>query len=209
LRSRADIFRLAHFDTGCGGPYHARAMGNLLRDRRTPSELAAIGQVIDFSEKIGGFERLAEIIKGDLDTLNPDKLPPDWRDRVVIGQLSFGFADAHNSLPMLEGKAAATIDVVCQRCLDAFQMPLAVELRLLFGGDESGLAADDGYEVWDLEDDNIRPLDIVEEALIMAMPLAAKHVDSKTCGKSEEFKGGSGERIRPFAALKSQMENNN
>ena len=52
LLLRSDNFRAVHFDSGSGGTYHARAMGNTLRDRRTPLELAASGQVIEFSEKI-------------------------------------------------------------------------------------------------------------------------------------------------------------
>jgi len=206
LRGGSDIFKDALFDTGSGGPYHARAMGNPLRDRRTPSELAASGQVIDFSEKINIFERLAEIVGGDLETLDPDRLPPDWRDRVVSGQLNFGFADAQDGLPMLQGKVTVTLDLVCQRCLEAMQLPLAVELRLLFGGDESAAVRDDGYDIWELEEDTLRPLDLVEEALIMAMPLVAMHFDSKTCQGPEQEEQHSGEKIRPFAALRSQME---
>jgi uncharacterized metal-binding protein YceD (DUF177 family) len=209
LRRGADFFLARHFDSGSGGPYHARAMGNPLRDRRTPSELAASGQVIEFTEKISEFEQLAGIIADDLETLDPDKLPPDWRDKVVAGRLSFGFADAHKHLPMLQGKVAATVDGVCQRCLGAMQLPLVLELRLLFGSDESAALSDDGYEFWELEEDKLRPLDLVEEALIMAMPLTAMHVDNKVCvapGKCEE---DPGEKLRPFALLKSQMGNDN
>jgi uncharacterized metal-binding protein YceD (DUF177 family) len=184
-------------------------MGNPLRDRRTPSEWAASGQVIEFSEKIGEFNRLERIVKGDLDALDPDKLPPDWRDKVVAGQLSFGFADAHNGLPVLAGKVSATIDAVCQRCLEAFELPLEAELRLLFGEEGVSPTEGTGYEVWQLDEDDIRPLDLVEEALIMAMPLAAMHVDSESCGGPEEQEQDSGDRIRPFAGLRSQMEDEN
>jgi len=184
-------------------------MGNPLRDRRTPSEWAASGQVIEFSEKIREFERLAGIVGGDLETLDPDKLPTGWRDRVVAGKLSFGFADAHDSLPTLQGDAEVTIDVVCQRCLAAMQLPLQVELRLLFGSDDSSALGDDEYEVWELEEEKLRPMDLVDEALIMAMPLVMKHVDSETCRGPEKEKQGSGERTRPFANLKSQMEKDN
>jgi uncharacterized protein len=181
-------------------------MGNPLRDRRTPSELAASGQVIDFSEKLSQFARLAVIVKGDLDILDPAKLPPNWRDAVVAGQLSFGFADAQNGLPGLEGEVATTIDAVCQRCLEPFQLSLDVELRLLFGREESAAADEDGYELWELEEEKLRPLDLVEEVLIMAMPLAAMHVDDETCHEPTETGQGPGEKLRPFAALKSQME---
>jgi len=181
-------------------------MGNPLRDRRTPSELAEIGQVIEFTKKISDFEKLAEIVEGDLGTLNPDKLPPNWRDTDVTGQLSFGFADAQKGLVRLQGQVDATIDAVCQRCLESFHLPLAVKLRLLFGSDESTVADDEGYEVWELEGDTLRPQDLVEEILIMALPLAAMHVDSETCRAAEAVEESSGKKTRPFAALKARME---
>ena len=198
-----------HFDSDRRGPYHARAMGNPLQDRRTPSEWATSGQVIEFSQKINDFEKLAGIVKADLDTLDPDKLPRAWRDTVVTGQLSFGFAAAQGGVPALQGKVTAKIDVVCQRCLETMQLPLVVDLQLLFGGDGSVSAEDGGYEVWELEEEKLRPLDLVEEALIMAMPLAAMHVDSKTCHGPEVAEDDPGERIQPFAALKSQMDEEN
>ena len=181
-------------------------MGNPLQDRRTPSEFAEYGQVIEFSAKIHEFVRLSEIVKGDLETLDPDKLRPDWRDSVVAGQLNFGFSSAQGGLPALQGRVDVTLHMVCQRCLEAFRMPLRVDIRLLFGSEDSA-AIIDGYEVWELEEDTLRPLDLVEEALIMALPLAAKHVGNKAC-KEPRQEQGSSDRIRPFADLRSQMEKN-
>jgi uncharacterized metal-binding protein YceD (DUF177 family) len=126
-------------------------MGNPLQDRRTPQELAASGQVIDFEIKISDLEELARIVKGDLESLDPDRLPSDWRESTMSGRLSFGFADAQNGLPMVEGEVAGTIDAVCQRCLDGMKLALSVELRLLFGDVDSTRSADDGFEVWELE----------------------------------------------------------
>jgi uncharacterized metal-binding protein YceD (DUF177 family) len=184
-------------------------MGNPLQDRRTPQELAASGQVIDFEIKISDFEELARIVKGDLESLDPDRLPSDWRESTMSGRLSFGFADAQNGLPMVEGEVAGTIDAVCQRCLDGMKLALSVELRLLFGDVDSTRSADDGFEVWELEEETFRPLDLVEEALIMAMPLSAMHEEESGCHGPESSDTGAGEKIRPFAALKAQMENEN
>lgn len=209
LSPRTDNFLAVHFDSGSGGTYHARAMGNTLRDRRTPLELAASGQVIEFSERIGDFERLAAIVQGDLESLDPDKLPSGWRDSLVSGRLSFSFADAQNELPMLEGRVTATPDAVCQRCLEPFEMPLAADLRLLLGDDESAGMSDDDLEIWELDKDTFRPLDLVEEALIMAMPYAAMHVDDDVCRGPGEKVSEPGDKTRPFAALKSQMEREN
>ena len=183
-------------------------MGNPLRDRRTPQEFAASGQVIDFICKISDLEQLASIIEADLEALNPDKLPAGWRDTDVAGQLRFGFADAQNGLPTLEGEVATTIDAVCQRCLMPLRLPLAVEPRLLFGGAGSPRAADDGYELWELDEETLRPLDIIEESLIMALPLAAVH-DDDTCHEPDVVANEVEDKIRPFAALRAQMEKEN
>ncbi|MDH3265987.1 MAG: DUF177 domain-containing protein, partial [Gammaproteobacteria bacterium] len=180
-------------------------MGNPLQDRRTPSEWAESGQVIEFSEKIEEFERFGEIVKGDIETLQPDKIRPDWRDTVVTGQLSFGFAEAAGRVPALQGRATALVHAVCQRCLEAFRLPLTVEMRLLLVADASA-ATIDGYEIWELEETTLRPIELVEEALIMALPLAAMHIDSENCkGPGEEQ--DPGDRTRPFADLRSQMGN--
>jgi uncharacterized protein len=209
LQGGTDLFLESYFDRRPAGTYHARAMGNPLRDRRTPLELAASRQVIEFSEKLGEFEQLARIVGGDLETLDPDKLPSGWRETEIGGQLSFGFADAQNGLPMAEIEIAGTIDMVCQRCLEPLKLPLLVAMKLLFASGDSTTADDDGLEVWELEEETLRPLDVVEEALIMAMPLAAMHEEEDGCHGPDAVDAGAGEKIRPFAALKAQMENDN
>ena len=181
-------------------------MGNPLLDRRTPAEWAASGQIIEFSEKIDVFDRLSRIVEGDLQRLDPDKLPPDWRDKIVAGKLRFGFSDAQGGSALLQGNATVIIDAVCQRCLQPLQVPLEAELKLLFGSEPAGSKTGAGFEVWELAADKLRPLDVVEEALVMAMPLAAMHVDDEACYGPDVEAGDEDERIRPFASLKMQME---
>jgi len=81
-------------------------MGNPLQDRRTPQDFAASGQVIEFSEKLGNFERLAEIVEADLGALEPDRIPRDWRDSPIDGQLSFGFIDAQGGVALVVRRRA-------------------------------------------------------------------------------------------------------
>ena len=88
-------------------------------------------------------------------------------------------------------------------------MPLAVDLRLLLGDVESAGVSDEDLEIWELEEDTFRPLDLVEEALIMAMPYAAMHVDDDVCRGPGEKVSEPGDKTRPFAALKAQMEREN
>ena len=187
------------------GPYHARAMGNTLRDHRTPSDLAAIGQVIDFKEKISDFEHLAKIVEDDLAALDPAKMPLGWRESVVTGQIQFGESVAHEGLPVLDGRVMANVDAVCQRCLNALQVPLDVELKLLFSDSDKSDDRCGDYDVWELEGETLRPLDLIEEALIMALPLAAKHSESAVCKRLGVDEDGAQRTATPFEDLKARM----
>ena len=68
------------------------------------------------------------------------------------------------------------------------------------------------FEVWELDERTIRPQDIVEELLIMAMPFSAMHdnmADCKAFLSADPSDDESIEKIvKPFAALRSQMTQN-
>lgn len=179
-------------------------MGNPLRDRRHPPDLASSGQVIELTEKLVGFERLAAIVRADLERLDPATLPRNWRDATVRGRLAFGFADAQERLAAVEGRIAVTLDAVCQRCLQPMRLPLAVELKLVFATGSSAPGGE-GYEVWEVDEKGVRPLDLVEETLIMALPLAARHGGGEACGGSPTAADDAAESVRPFASLKERM----
>lgn len=181
-------------------------MSNALRDRRTPSELAEGRQVIEIAEKIGEFRRLAEAVERDLGGLAVRATSKDWRNATVEGTLSFAFADAHRRLPMLEGTVRVITDVVCQRCLEPFKLPLLAELRLLFPGKGDTSVTAEGLETWELEDTTLQPLDVVDEALVMALPLAPMHADAALCEVSALPTPFDSTSSRPFAGLRAAMD---
>jgi uncharacterized protein len=181
-------------------------MGDPLRQRRTAAEWAAVRQVIDFEVKVSDFPQLAAVVEADLAALAADKTPENWRESAIKGRLEFEFADAQQLLPSVSCRVAGTVDLVCQRCLEAFRLPLEVESGLLLLEFDQEAPGFEQYEVWELEEPLLRPLDIVEELLIMALPLSAMHVESAACraltaGKQK----GAEEKTTPFAALREQM----
>jgi len=185
-------------------------MGNPLRERRTAADLAAGAQVIEIANKISDFEQLSVIVDADLAALNADRMPTGWRDSAVEGSLEFGFADAQQLLPKVSCRVGVTVDAVCQRCLEAFRLPLEVSADLLLLEFEQDADGFDELEVWELEDTLLRPQDIVEEMLIMALPFSAMHVDSGSCKALSPEAEESAEKITtPFAALRDQMAQDN
>ena len=185
-------------------------MGNPLRERRSAAEWSAGSQVIEIAEKLGSFELLSSIVEADLAVLDAAKIPADWRDAEITGQLEFGFADAQQMLPKVKCRVAVSVDAVCQRCLELFQLPLEAEADLLLLALEQDADGYDEIEVWELEESLLRPQDIVEEMLTMALPFSAMHAESAACRALSSETAESAEKMTtPFAALREQMATDN
>lgn len=184
-------------------------MGNPLHEYRTPFELAESSQVVEISSKIGDFKQLAEIAGANLAALDVDRIPQNWRERDIRGELRFGFVDAQGQVPALEGHLAASLDAVCQRCLEPFVLPLKTELRLIFGSEQAGENDGENFEVWELDDRRLDLAELVQEALIMAIPFVTMHADDASCSVTTVASETSEEQEKmtlPFANLKRQMQ---
>ncbi|MEX2122569.1 MAG: DUF177 domain-containing protein [Woeseia sp.] len=182
-------------------------MHSPLLDRSSPADLAELGQVIEKEEELQTFERLTELLATDLSTLAPEEMPQKWRQAPVAIRLVFGWGDSRQQLPVATGRVRARIPAVCQRCLRPLELTLDVDLKLLLSGQDHATAAADDYEVWQIDEDRIRPLDILEEALIMAMPLSALHDRGEGCAlPAETDVVDSADTAWPFADLRSQMQ---
>jgi uncharacterized metal-binding protein YceD (DUF177 family) len=202
--------RQRNFDSSERPPYHARAMANPLLDHAPPGHLADRGQVIETEEQIQNFTRLVEIVEADLQAVPAQLLPARWRNAPVGIKLEFSWAEGHKKIPALTGRITAGIVAVCQRCLEPCEVHIATDLNMVLLGElQQADAAESGFselEVWELEEESIRPLDIVEEALIMALPLSPLHSSRDQCGSlAHGVMQETPDTVRPFADLKSQM----
>ena len=183
-------------------------MANPLRDRRPAAEWASVRQVIEIAEKIDSFKGLTKVVEADLAALDTDKLPSDWRDSVVSGELQFDFLDTEQRVPAVTGSATAEVSAVCQRCLEPFRLTLVVDARLLLLEQQETVDGYEEFEVWELEENELRPQDLLEELLIMALPFSAMHDNMAACKAFSTEDDGAEELTRPFAALRSRMERN-
>ena len=193
------------FDSRVRGPYHARAMADPLRDRRPLRELAANRQAVEISGKISDFQRLLAVIEKDIAQLPADVVARDWRDAPVTGRLAFATDDALDGAAVLDLALAVTLPAQCQRCLRAFEMPLETQLGIALAAPGQTLDAHSEREVWEWPDERPRLLDIAEEALIMALPLAAKHESSDDC-IDIDTPAEMERTTTPFASLRAQMD---
>lgn len=125
----------------------------------------------------------------------------------TAGECSFTLEFGHDALqvPFVELSIDAGLPLVCQRSLERFVFPVTTVQRLGLIRDESDEAAlPPGYEPLLVPEDGLlRPVDLVEDELVLALPVVPLAPDSAPVERTwsageEELQAAS-----PFAALAS------
>ena len=102
-------------------------------------------------------------------------------------------------------RATAALPLICQRTLEKFPFPVEVDARLgliVHEDDESGLPP--GYEPLLVDQAGLRPADVIEDELILALPLVPVKPGTQEIER-EWVQGGEREveaKPNPFAVLK-------
>jgi uncharacterized protein len=128
-------------------------------------------------------------------------------DGVVQFELDFG----RDSLgtDYLDVRAQASLTLVCQRTLEPFVQPVVVNTRLgliRLERDEAGLPPD-CEPLLVAEDGRLKPADVIEDELLLALPLIPVNPDSSlpdevTGHEPEDDSAGEGRSENPFAVLR-------
>jgi uncharacterized protein len=111
----------------------------------------------------------------------------------------------------ISGTLSTRLNIECQRCMSPMQFPLVVEFELIVtaGPEEAKLLPDGVDSLVVLEDENVNPLEILEDELILALPLVAMH-DLDACKAKPKieaindeivFEEEEPEKENPFAIL--------
>jgi uncharacterized protein len=76
-----------------------------------------------------------------------------------------------------------TVELLCQRCLEPFEQPISerIELMLLQPG-ASSPSIPEGYEPVELDNGRLLPARLIEDELIVSIPLVPKHARIEDCG---------------------------
>lgn len=77
----------------------------------------------------------------------------------------------------------ASAQLVCQRCLEPFRHEWADRVDWVLA-DVAELPANvpEGYEPFELEEGRLRPADLIEDELIVSIPIVPKHAGIEDCG---------------------------
>lgn len=97
----------------------------------------------------------------------------------VAVRLVFSLLDGK---PVVHGVIRGSVELLCQRCLQHMQHGIEESFDLMLVDDEVQLdLAPESYEAWLTNAGRLDVAALVEEQLLLAMPLIAKHEDDSEC----------------------------
>ena len=135
-------------------------------------------------------------------------------DGEVSGQLQFLTTEAGRRVIL--GSVTATVEVICQRCLEPLSLQLADAIQLALVESESQIdSLEARWDPWLVDGPRITIASLLEEQLMLCMPLVNYHPDDR-CIEALEYQrqrepreGNNGNRTaqNPFEVLKVLKEN--
>ncbi len=127
------------------------------------------------------------------------------------GEVSFELDFGRDSfgISYVDVRASAPLTLTCQRSLEPFVLPVVLQTRLGLISqerDDAGLPPE-CEPLLVAEDGRLRPADVIEDELLLALPLVPVNPDSKLSDEvtgpgPEDTSSGEGRSENPFAVLR-------
>ncbi|MBU6422256.1 MAG: DUF177 domain-containing protein [Gammaproteobacteria bacterium] len=111
-------------------------------------------------------------------------------------------------LAVVSGRVQASLGLTCQRCFRPMRYPVDATMRLAWSGSPQSTPQVPGsYEQLDSNDGRVKLAELVEDELLLALPLAARHAKADDCSaqpaRRMKTKGVAAPGTRPFEILKT------
>lgn len=122
--------------------------------------------------------------------------------------VEFNFSDSGYNHPILQGHLETILTLECQRCLKSLKLPMKIEFKLLVDAPDE-LALDSSLESICSEDGTIDIFEVVEEELILGLPLVPMH-EGKSCNEYWQSQDDTPDVVmkeNPFLVLKKLKMN--
>ncbi len=124
----------------------------------------------------------------------------------VTADLRFSRLD--NGQPVVTGHIEADLELVCQRCLEIFRRDIGSDFELLLVQTDGEMGFErEGLQAWLADDERLKPADLIEDELLLALPDVPVHEKTADCGRlvnriATYSAHGVEDAYRPFDVLK-------
>ncbi len=179
------------FDSKGASPYDCALMlSGQLPKTVDPRKLARQGLQFEGSLALKQFDRLV------------GSLADDQGEVKVF--LHFYMSEDHRVV--LQGYVEANLKMICQRCLDVAELPVRSDLNLMgVLTDEQARSLPEGYEPLMLIDEPMELVPLLEEELLLSLPIVAYH-PPEACQVQQSFTTESDGEAEAFAAQAEEEE---
>jgi uncharacterized protein len=129
--------------------------------------LARRDAVLSGEMQVGKLPRLVSMLHSDVGSVRASLRFRQRRDGWLAAALEY----------------QASVQLVCQRCLEPFRYEMAEQLDVALA-DASSVpeAVPEAHEPFELEEGRLLPAQLIEDELIVAIPLVPKHARIEDCG---------------------------
>lgn len=150
-----------------------------------PRQLARKGQTLRGRLPISGMPRLVQALaesSGEIEV-----------------ELAF---DLEAGRYMVRGRLRTEVSLICQRCMEHMRLVIEAPVTLeVVGSDEAAAQVAEGYEPYTVAEDEIALGDMVEDELLLALPIVPMHEDMSCQPLLRGEAGDESKRPNPFAVL--------
>lgn len=165
--------------------------------------------------------RMAEagrLFEGSYSLAEMDRLHDSLLDSSGKVTVSLEFGIDAEGIRYMKGRLQSELTLECQRCLQAMQAPIDVGFALgLVRSNDAAEQLPSHYEPLLVESDALFLRDIIEDELLLALPLVALHDESQcidvnaqaAAAQRNEDDRGESKKENPFAALAALKSNGN
>jgi uncharacterized protein len=173
-----------------GGTYHTRPMSEAPSQRLDVERLAEARAEIQFAISLAEFPRLRPYLASTESTAR--------------GRVRF---ERDRGLSTAEVELDGTVDLVCQRCLQTMQQVVSSRAQVaLISSEGEADRVPQEYEPVLAAEGRITLHELVEEELLLSLPIVPLHQEGTTCADEAESESDAeaskaGETQRPFEQL--------
>lgn len=169
--------------------YHAALMSEGLPVRVDVERLAARDARIHSVTPVASMKRLVELLTD--------------AEGSVESELRFSHGSGRRRI---DGAARTQVRVACQRCLEPMTVGIDADIQLVVVADEAEIQTlPDEAEAVVSDDGTVSPLELVEDELILALPIVPMHEEAECSVRVADHETPA-ERSNPFDVLK-QLKN--
>ena len=149
-----------------------------------------------------------EVLAGELDVAHRPRVADRLAPETSLAPITWRIAGARDALdrPMLAVSVEGSLPLVCQRCLQPFEAPIAQRSELLLARDDAELERLDAEELEVLAAATaLDAITLIEDEILLSLPFAPRHPEGQCPAGAPAHSGRdqlrSVKATTPFAGL--------